>query len=459
MNRASVTKQKLASVLVAIGLVLLAACGDEAFEPSATQFGAASVGMHHYYVATTGSDRNPGTAPLPFRTIQHALNVATRPGDTILVRAGTYAEAVSFRADGTAARPIVLENYPGERPSITGAGARGQELVRIFDRSHVRLLGFDVGNLAATSPLDSGAIMIEGYGDDIAIEHNDVHDVVPKAHHYANGRAINVRGFFAGRPITNVTVARNVIERCIVQDGNVLEISGNAANVTVAANRLLDNGGIAINVTGGTQPPRYRRWKLQVRNVIVRDNVVERTRGSGAIGLYVQASDGVLVERNTVTSNAWGIIVDSEYPEVHARNVTLTSNVVRGNLEAGVMLGSPFFPTTVLGLIATRNTVTNNGAGEAGSGGNFGIGHAIGVLVRGNTLVAADRSALLSFGLPFKDVQLASNCYDAAGHNAARAYFGYGATTYVGFAAYRSATHQDAGSSFGAACDSPKQKV
>src|SRR5690606_16999038 len=41
------------------------------------------------YVATHGSDSNPGTQAQPFRTIQHALNVAT-PGDIIEVAPGSY---------------------------------------------------------------------------------------------------------------------------------------------------------------------------------------------------------------------------------------------------------------------------------------------------------------------------------------------------------------------------------
>jgi hypothetical protein len=42
-----------------------------------------------YYVATTGNDANPGTEAAPFRTMQKAANMVG-PGDTVLVRAGTY---------------------------------------------------------------------------------------------------------------------------------------------------------------------------------------------------------------------------------------------------------------------------------------------------------------------------------------------------------------------------------
>jgi hypothetical protein len=42
-----------------------------------------------YYVATTGSDSNPGTLSQPFVTLQRGVNAAG-PGDTIIVRDGTY---------------------------------------------------------------------------------------------------------------------------------------------------------------------------------------------------------------------------------------------------------------------------------------------------------------------------------------------------------------------------------
>ncbi|MHC4694882.1 MAG: right-handed parallel beta-helix repeat-containing protein, partial [Planctomycetota bacterium] len=44
-----------------------------------------------YYVATNGSDENPGSEAKPFRTIAKAADVA-RAGDMILLRGGIYSE-------------------------------------------------------------------------------------------------------------------------------------------------------------------------------------------------------------------------------------------------------------------------------------------------------------------------------------------------------------------------------
>ncbi|MBV8117042.1 MAG: right-handed parallel beta-helix repeat-containing protein [Candidatus Eremiobacteraeota bacterium] len=417
---------------------------------------AGDAGMHLapekqsvFYVATTGLDSNPGTLQRPFRTIQHGLNVARAPGDRVEVRGGTYVEGVSFPADGSASAPIVLTNYPNERPAISGKGGSVQELVRIYDRSHVAISGFDIGNLDAKDPFKSGAIFVDGYGDDIQVANNTVHDVAPPPGKYANGRAIQVRGFFADRPLTNVVVRANVIARCVAQDGNVLEVSGNASGVKVIDNVLRDNGGAALNITGGTKPPYYTRWKLHVRNVTVAGNHISATTGKYALGLYVQASQDVRVLDNTVTTSVYGIYVASEYPGVNSQSITISGNVVTDNAKAGVWIGTPYHPTTVMGATVTGNIAERNGAGD---GENLGIGRAENVTVTGNQFVAADTIELLDLGKPYVNVTLDKNCYDDPGHQPAAAIYQYEGKTYTGFDTYRAATHQDARSTFGPPC-------
>ena len=73
-----------------------------------------------YYVATNGADTNPGTREQPFRTIQKAATVAC-PGDTVLIRAGTYRETVSPQRSGEAGRPITFRNYEREAVVVSGA--------------------------------------------------------------------------------------------------------------------------------------------------------------------------------------------------------------------------------------------------------------------------------------------------------------------------------------------------
>ncbi len=73
-----------------------------------------------FYVATNGNDNASGTLAAPFRTIQRAYKQAG-PGDTILLRKGTYREAVSLtNKSGKEGTPITLKAYKDEKPIISG---------------------------------------------------------------------------------------------------------------------------------------------------------------------------------------------------------------------------------------------------------------------------------------------------------------------------------------------------
>jgi len=74
----------------------------------------------NFFVATNGSDKNPGTLQKPFKTIQHC--VSSRPGNsTCNVRAGNYFETVVPTSSG-----LTVQSYNNEkvtldsRKSVTG---------------------------------------------------------------------------------------------------------------------------------------------------------------------------------------------------------------------------------------------------------------------------------------------------------------------------------------------------
>ncbi|HET8787177.1 MAG TPA: hypothetical protein VFO47_00340 [Actinomycetes bacterium] len=74
------------------------------------------------YVSVDGSDGNPGSLSRPWRTIAFAAG-QLRPGDTLLIRGGTYLELPTVTASGTAAAPITIQSYPGESAVIDSGPA------------------------------------------------------------------------------------------------------------------------------------------------------------------------------------------------------------------------------------------------------------------------------------------------------------------------------------------------
>jgi alpha-N-arabinofuranosidase len=85
-----------------------------------------------FHVATNGSDANSGTKMAPFRTIQHAADLA-QPGDVITVNGGIYRERVSPPRGGTSeAKRIVYQAASGQKVVITGS-EEAKNWVRVRD--------------------------------------------------------------------------------------------------------------------------------------------------------------------------------------------------------------------------------------------------------------------------------------------------------------------------------------
>jgi hypothetical protein len=84
-----------------------------------TGTGVQNTSSNNRYVATNGSDTNPGTKTLPFKTIAKAVSVITA-GDTIFIRGGTYtySSAITISISGSPSAKYYLFAYPGERPLL-----------------------------------------------------------------------------------------------------------------------------------------------------------------------------------------------------------------------------------------------------------------------------------------------------------------------------------------------------
>jgi len=74
-----------------------------------------------FHVAINGSDANPGSPRAPFRTLQHAADLA-QPGDVITVHAGVYRERVNPPRGGASDRKrIIYQAALGEKVVLTGS--------------------------------------------------------------------------------------------------------------------------------------------------------------------------------------------------------------------------------------------------------------------------------------------------------------------------------------------------
>ena len=91
-----------------------------------------------FYVATTGSDSNPGTQASPWRTVQKALNT---PGRQIAyLRAGTYSQNLMLAAPAPRARRSPSATTQESASCYSPEPARAQHAARDGERSRLRPL-------------------------------------------------------------------------------------------------------------------------------------------------------------------------------------------------------------------------------------------------------------------------------------------------------------------------------
>lgn len=73
-----------------------------------------------YYVATAGSDTNPGTLNQPFKSFKKGVQLL-QPGDTLYIRGGIYTEQIDLQSSnktGMANAWLTIAGYPGETVTL-----------------------------------------------------------------------------------------------------------------------------------------------------------------------------------------------------------------------------------------------------------------------------------------------------------------------------------------------------
>jgi uncharacterized protein DUF1565 len=110
--------------------------------------------------APATADRNTGSEENPFRTVQHAVDVA-KPGDTVFVMQGKYDERVKVTTSGLDSSSITLRAMPLRSAVVAG-----------FDvlASYIRVEGFEI---TAEKP----AVAVQLGGSHCEVMDNYIHDM------------------------------------------------------------------------------------------------------------------------------------------------------------------------------------------------------------------------------------------------------------------------------------------
>jgi hypothetical protein len=309
---------------------------------------------HTYYVATTGSDSNSGSASAPFATLQHAM-IALNPGDTLIVRAGNYAgfilgwDSIPTSSgdqygwlNGTATAPITIEADPSAAPGSVIINSRNNETRYGIDiepgNSYLDLIGFtiaDTGNITTSSSRGGGikiaspnieAIsntitnIVYGFGiiadnaDNVGLQGNTISGTGNQGN-ADYGHAIYLSGSTNGAVVKGNVIYNNAYIGLHV-NGDLSEGGiGLVTNALIADNLIYNNGQNGINADGlqsstiennliyGYQGFGIALYQIDAaagskNNVIVNNTIVSTVSGAGAAVRILDASTG-----NTLLNN------------------------------------------------------------------------------------------------------------------------------------------------------------
>jgi protein kinase-like protein/parallel beta helix pectate lyase-like protein len=227
-----------------------------------------------YYVATNGSDANPGTSPSsPLRSIQHALEVS-RDGDAVLVRAGTYVTGDI----GSPAHPeqrlhssFVLAAYPGERVLLK-SDAPGRWEHR--------------DGLGLSGPVHD--VLVEGFELDGFSDAGIQLTAGPEPQRNIVLRRLTVRGAEAGIAFVGSEGGGAAVDGLLIEDV------------------------LLLDVTAGISAPQHAAGPTAYKDLHL-DRVKVRCRpdASASAGLTLAGADNVLIE-NTLVEGAGTIGLDIE---------------------------------------------------------------------------------------------------------------------------------------------------
>lgn len=309
-----------------------------------------SVPVSHnvFYVSKNGSDSNPGTFEKPWQTISKAT-YSLRPGDTVYIREGTYAERVCLRNSGAPEKYITYSAYPGDKVTIDGAGIDWgydwDSLLALSSQSYIRIVGLKVVNSRwfgiGDSPDENGC-------SNIIISNCTTYNTRSSGIFIAFASGLTVEGNNVSLACTSpsqeaISICR--VDNFIVRNNMVsdfaregIDVKDGCTNGSVYNNEVLRGGrGDSVGRPGiYIDSSSQHQYNIEVYGNRVSDCPTGICLASEAGGFL----EHVNVHDNAVSNCEWGLgMGDWNAGYTHQMNdLSFTSNTIYNMSEGGIRL-------------------------------------------------------------------------------------------------------------------------
>ena len=416
-----------------------------------------------FFVATDGSDANPGTDALPFQTVQKGCDAAAA-GSTIFVKAGIYQERVTLARSGNASDGFVtLRNFASDAAILDGTGLTAPDgasaLILIADQSYVRVQGLEIRNYStATKNNLVAGIYASGLCDHLEFRNCHVHHIANNTVIATGGLGRDAHGIaaYGTTALTNIVIDGCEVDHCTLGSSESMTLNGNVDGFQITNNLVHDNDNIGIVMIGWEKTAKTND---QTRNGVVQNNTVFNINSKGnpaygnessAAGIYVDGGRDIVIERNRVYQNDYGFEIGVEHRGKTASGVIVRDNISYNNLVAGLAFGGYDLKRgTTLNCQFLNNTIFHNDTTNSGTG-EINVQVSKNNVFKNNIVVASDQNILITN--PFAKAKSAGNIFDynlylcPGGVSASN--WNWNKKDYSTFDNYRAKSKQDAHSFF-----------
>jgi hypothetical protein len=310
-----------------------------------------------FYVSPSGTSAGNGSLANPW-DLQTALNQpsSVKPGDSIWVLAGTYVPPNSngfvSNLNGTAAAPIIVRNYQGQRATLSG----NQDFAVLYaGGSYTWFWGLEITTSCAGRGVAGNitcAVGVGAYGPDLKFINLIVHDTMqgfsaynssPDSEYYGNlsyynGYVGTDRVHGHGMYFQNLTGLKTISENFVGDNADEgIQIYGSG---TAALNGFVVSGNTLYN--SGSWPAANYQYNVIVAGGLTRQNIrytnnysyfpLNAPGGFTQFGQYTDGQD-IAIQNNVFVGGGQPTAVADE-----AGPVSFTGNILYGSPSAGRLL-------------------------------------------------------------------------------------------------------------------------